>query len=190
MKNLLIALLYAVVLGAQAQTLTGLSVSPEQPKVGDEVKITASFDVKDGGINCGVRVKISDGTAERYIKINQAKDVPMVLTHSFKKAGDYAVTVEPRSKMPTFKCSGEDRSAKVTVADAVVAKVASAAPASASKPACPEGWALDAKSVNKKSGAFACKTRPGTAAPATKLDCGGNLGYYENIKTGRIGCQL
>ena len=56
-------------------------------------------------------------------------------------------------------------------------------------PQCPPGWALDAKSMVKKSGAFTCRAKAGTAAPEGKLACPGELGYFENRKKGQLGCR-
>ena len=95
--------------------------------------------------------------------------------------------VEPRTKLPMLKCSGADVSTTVNV----VPVVAAAAPAAsaAAAPACPEGWKLDKKSVSKKTGAFTCTAKAGTAAPAGKLACAGTLGYFENTKKGQLGCR-
>ena len=101
---------------AQAQLLAGVNVEPTRPRVGQPVRITASFDVKDGIVNCGLRVRYSDGTAEDYHKLNQAKDVPLMLTHVFSKAGEQTLWLEPRSKMPTLRCGGGDLTLKVLVA--------------------------------------------------------------------------
>lgn len=100
---------------AHAQFLTGVNVEPARPSVGMLTRITASFDVKDGMINCGLRVRYSDGTAEDYHRINQTKDVPLRLTHRFAKAGEHTVWFEPRSKVPTFRCGGGDLALKVLV---------------------------------------------------------------------------
>jgi hypothetical protein len=49
---------------------------------------------------------------------------------------------------------------------------------------------LAAKSVNKKTGAFNCSAKPGTALPDKKLTCPGDTGYFENAKKGSLGCRL
>ena len=54
---------------------------------------------------------------------------------------------------------------------------------------CPAGWALDGKSVSRKTGAFTCRADPGTAAPSAPLDCGGALKYFNSASKGRIGCR-
>jgi hypothetical protein len=57
-------------------------------------------------------------------------------------------------------------------------------------PACPEGWRLDPKSVNRKTGAYTCTAKAGTKPPAAKLECPGDTGYFENAKRGQLGCRL
>ena len=56
-------------------------------------------------------------------------------------------------------------------------------------PSCPEGWKLDAKSVVKKTGAYACSAKAGTAIPDKKPVCPGELSYFENSKKGMFGCK-
>jgi len=191
--NKLITIVAATVIcsAAMAQTLTGVKIEPAQPVVGEKATITATFDLKDGAINCGVRVRFGDGSPEIYFKVNQTKDVPMVLEHKFAKAGAQTVFVEPRTKLPMLKCSGSDQAAKITVVKAAVVVAAPAAPAAKASagPQCPEGWKLDAKSVSKKSGAFTCTAKAGTALPAAKLDCPAPLGYFENKSRGQLGCR-
>ena len=168
--------------GANAQALSGVKVDPAVAKPGQAVKITATFD-SAGNPNCNLRIEFGDGKQQNF-KINQAKDVPLVTTHTYAKAGSYKVQVLPRTAMPVLKCQGADQSAMVKVeAPAPVAKVAAAAPA------CPGGWTLDAKSFNKKSGAFTCTAKAGTAPPSGKLDCQGKLGYFENKSKGQLGCR-
>ena len=78
--------------------------------------------------------------------------------------------------------------APVAAAPAAAAVPAAVAP-KATASACPAGWTLNAKSVNKKTKAFSCTANPGTAAFEKKLTCEGSTGYFENIKKGVIGCQ-
>jgi plastocyanin len=186
MKKILIALLSLAAIAVQAQTLTGVKVEPAEAKVGEAVKITADFELKDNATNCNVRVAFGEGDPESDVKINQAKDVPLVLSHTYTKPGTYTVKVTPRNNMPMLKCTGKDKTAVVKVVAPVVAV---AAPAAAAGPVCPDGWKLDKKSVSKKTGAFTCTAKANTAAPAGKLACTGTLGYFENTKKGQLGCR-
>ena len=186
MKKILIALLSLAAFAAQAQTLTGVKVEPAEAKVGEAVKITADFELKDNATNCNVRVAYGEGAPEADVKINQAKDVPLVLSHTYTKPGSYTVKVSPHNNMPMLKCTGKDKTAVVKV---VAPVVVAAAPAAGAAPACPDGWKLDKKSVSKKTGAFTCTAKANTAAPAGKLACPGTLGYFENTKKGQLGCR-
>ncbi len=179
-------LLSGAALAASAQTLQGLKVEPARAKVGEEVKVTATFDISQG-LNCNVRFEFGDGE-QRNVVINQIDDATMVLRHRYAAPGTYTVNVLPRTAMPTLKCMGDDMHATVAVAGG---SAAAAAPgkAAAPKPSCPGGWTLDAKSVNKKTGAYLCRAKPGTAAPAERLACPNGLGYYENLGKGLLGCR-
>lgn len=189
MKSLLVALaLSATALSASAQTLQGIQVEPANAKPGDEVTLTARFDVSSGQ-NCNVRIEYGDG-AQQNVAVNQEKDATMVFKHRYDKPGNYTVSVRPVTKLPVLKCLGAEQKASVAVA-------AAAAPAGMkrmvvppeTRPQCPPGWTLDARSVAKKSGAFTCRAQAGTAAPEGKLACPGALGYFENAKKGQLGCR-
>ncbi len=188
-RLLAIAAVLALCTAVAAQTLSGIKVEPATVKVGEPVKITGSFDNADNP-NCNVRVNFGDGPTQNF-KINQAKDVPLVATHTYATPGAYKVAIEPRTVMPMLKCTGKDQSAMVTVmAPAAVVAAAPAGKAPAAAPAnCPAGWKLDAKSVNKKSGAFTCGAKIGAPLPAAKLDCAAPLGYFENKFKGQLGCR-
>jgi hypothetical protein len=174
---------------AFAQTLSGLQLEPAQAKVGQPVKVTATFDNADNP-NCNVRLHFGDGQTQDF-KINQAKDVPLVTTRTYAKPGSYKLMAEGKTALPMLKCTGKNQVAvlKVEAEAPVAAAVAPAAAAKAAGPGCPEGWKLDAKSVNKKSGAFTCVAKAGTALPAAKLECLAPLGYFENKSRGHLGCR-
>ena len=183
-----VALLAALGLSAQAQTLSGIKLEPASVKVGEPVKITGTFENADNP-NCNVRAHFGDGQTQDF-KINQLKDVPMVTSRSYTKPGEYRVTIEPKTALPTLKCVGENQTATLVVlAPAPVAASAPVANAPAAPAKCPAGWKLDAKSVNKKSGAFTCGAKLGAPLPAAKLDCAAPLGYFENKFKGQLGCR-
>jgi hypothetical protein len=183
MRSLLLLACSALfAMAAPAQTLKSVRVEPANAAPGQSVTITTTFDVAQS-MNCSVKIHFGDGQSTGA-RINQEKDASLVLTHAYAKPGKYTVKVEPKTDLPVMKCLGKNQTALVRV----MATEPVAAPAPAG-PACPEGWKLDAKSVNKRTGTFTCRARAGTAAPATKLACPGQLGYYENAKTGQLGCR-
>jgi hypothetical protein len=171
----------------QAQKLTGLAVSPAKAEVGQPVKVTTSLEVANDNINCKVRVHFGDGATNDF-QVNQAKDVPLVLEHTYAKPGSYKLRVEGKGGS---KCLGEDQHATLDV----VAKPEAPKPVAATKPAapasvCPTGWALTKAGVAKKTGAFTCTAKAGTAIPEPKVTCPGDLTYFDNAKKGQLGCRV
>ena len=75
MKNTLLAVLLAgSALVAQAQTLTSAKMNPAEIKAGEKSTLTATFEVKDNTVNCGVRVNYGDGSPEVSVRLKEAKD--------------------------------------------------------------------------------------------------------------------
>ncbi|WP_404872791.1 PKD domain-containing protein, partial [Ideonella sp. A 288] len=109
----LIASLLFAALPAQAQTLLGVKVEPAQAKVGEPVTVSAQFDLSKAQ-NCNVRIHFGDGQTTDA-KINQEKDANLVVPYTYKAAGHYTVMVEPKTALPTLKCSGPNQKAVVTV---------------------------------------------------------------------------
>jgi hypothetical protein len=180
--------LVALSAAAAAQTLRDAKVEPSSAQPGQAVKLTANFDSAENP-NCGIRVHWGDGQTQDF-KINQAKDVPLVAPHTYAKAGSYTVMVEPKSQGITIKCVGQNQRAAVNVV--APAPVAASGPAAAARkggPSCPGGWKLDARSVNRKSGAYTCTAKAGSAAPSPAPECPGALTYFHNAKRGQLGCR-
>ncbi len=175
----------SVAVASDAQTLIGAKVEPASARTGQPVTLTANFGNADNP-NCGIRVHWGDGQAVNF-KINQAKDVPLVTQHSYAKPGSYTVMVEPKSQGIALRCVGDNQ--RVTLNVVAPPAPAQAAAATAKGPGCPAGWKLDAKSVNKKSGAFTCNAKAGTAAPQPQPECPGALTYFHNTKRGQLGCR-
>jgi len=122
--------------------------------------------------SCGYFVEYGDGSAgdSRVIsKTNGQFSRPHQRT--FVKPGTYTVEASGRRHKTTQACAGQTST--------VVTVIAAAA---WTQPACPEGWALNERSVNRRTGAFNC-----TAKPAVELQCGAGLRYYE--RDGIIGCR-
>jgi len=125
-----------------------------------------------GNESCGYFVEYGDGNAgdSRVIsKTNGQFSRPHQRT--FVNPGTYTVEASGRRHKQTLACNGQ--------AGTVVTVLAAAA---WTPPACPEGWALNERSVNRRTGAFNC-----TAKPAVELQCGAGLRYYE--RDGIIGCR-
>ena len=170
-----------------AQTIANISVEPASAKVGEPVTITANFD--DAGMpNCNVRVNFGDGATHDF-KINQAKDVPLVTRRTYARPGQYRVRVEGKTALPMLKCLGQTRSALLTVEEPAPPPPQAAAGAMPTAvasvgPACPDGWTLDVRSVNDKTGAFTCSAKAGTALPMVYIDCPGALRVFREQDPG------
>lgn len=177
--------------GLSAQTLTDIKIDPAQPLAGQTVTVSVNLEAGDNA-NCGVRFYWGDG-ATSDIKVNDKAAIPYKLTHTYAKAGEYRTMAEGKKVTTHLKCMGKNIVQMLTVAApkpvAPVAAAPVAAPAQTSGPACPEGWKLTAKSVNKKTGAYNCTAKAGTALPAAKPACPGDLTYFENSKKGQLGCR-
>ena len=182
-RNLVLVAAFLLPGAAAAQTVTGIAVEPAQIRPGETAQVTVSFEV-DGPINCGLRIHFGDGNFVDY-KINQQKDVPLVVPRVYASAGEYRIMAEPKTVPPIMRCSGRNQGTMVRVV-APAAGPAATSKAAAAGPQCPAGWTLDRKSVTK-AGAFTCRAAPGTRA--VKLTCPGDLGYFENVKRGVMGCQ-
>lgn len=191
MKALLIALSLTAGL-ASAQTLKGIKVEPGQVQVGQAVNATVELEAK-GAPNCGLRVRWGDGAVTER-RINSEGEIPFKTSHTYAKAGEYKVVADPGKVGGSLGCVGKDASAMVKVVappPPPPAPAASGAKAAVpSGPVCPDGWKLDAKSVNKKSGAYTCTAKAGTALPDKKPACPGDLTYFENGKKGMLGCRV
>lgn len=174
----------------QAQKMTGISVDKAQASAGQPVTATVALEVTDNLTNCGLMISWGDGATED-VKIFKSDQVPVVRQHSYAKAGSYNITAEAKKVTSHLGCQGKKLSTKVDVAAAAksASTTATAAKTAAQPSHCPEGWKLDAKSVNKKTGAFTCTAKAGTPLPEKKLECAGDTGYFENAKKGQIGCR-
>ena len=171
---------------AQATTtLTGVTVSPANPRVGEEVKITINGNVESS--NCGIRMEFGSGDMprEEFVLSDKGGQLPLTISKTFSKPGTYKIEALGRKvgKL-TFRCQG-DVSTMVTVTAA--GKPATMSGGAAPMPmhmagACPDGWGMIAGQKDPSKG-FTCAPN----RPATKLDCGSWLTYFE--KDGLMGCR-
>ena len=177
------ALLAATLLAgaAHAQVLGTITASSTTVKVGEPVTITANIDVLNANY-CGFVLGFGDGTFKDAVS-DVSTPVPLVVTRSYDKPGTYHVTLGGKNVQNHPNCGGPERAVDITVTGAAKA----AAPA---KPGdvCEKPWKLSGK-FNAKTGVFTCAAKPGTAVPAAKPSCSGDLSYFENVKKGQYGCK-
>lgn len=184
---------------AQAQTLVDFTVEPATAKVGETVTLTGSFSGAENP-NCAVRVNFGDGRMQP-VRLNQAKDIPLVLTAQYDKPGEYSLQIEPRGHKLFLRCLGTAKTATLTVvaADAAANKPdkgkrtstmsSTVKSVGAETVTCPAGWAVSKAGVNKKTGAYTCTAAPRTVLPRDKLSCPTPLNYFESFAEGRLGCR-
>lgn len=193
MKKLLLALSLAAT-GVSAQTLKDMKLDVAQAQTGQKVTATVGLEAADQA-NCGMRVKWGDG-AMTEIRVQDKTAIPYKATHVYAKPGDYQVVADPQKIKSSLPCIGKG----ITIALKVVAPApppapiqAATAPTTMAKPvrgpSCPDNWKLNPKSVVKKTGAYSCTAKAGTATPDRKPNCPGDLTYYENSKKGMLGCR-
>ena len=167
---------------AQAQVLDTITASPMNAKVGEPVTITANIGVLSANY-CGFVVGFGDGSFKDAVS-DASTPVPLVLTKAYDKPGSYHVTLGGKNVQNHPNCGGAERAVDITVTGAAKAAPGKAAAASA----CAAPWKMAGK-ANAKTGAFTCAAKPGTAMPAEKPACSGDLSYFENAKKGQYGCK-
>ena len=112
-RNLVLIAAFLLPCAAAAQTVTGIAVEPAQIRAGETARFTVSFEV-EGPINCGLRIHFGDGNFVDY-KINQQKDVPLVVPRVYASAGEYRIMAEPKTVPPILRCSGRSQATKLRV---------------------------------------------------------------------------
>ena len=171
---------------AHAQVLGTITASSTNVKVGEPVTITANIDVINANY-CGFVVGFGDGTFKDAVS-DVNTPVPLVITRTFDKPGSYHVTLGGKNVQNHPNCGGQERAVDIVVTG--VAKAAAPVAPSAMKAAdvCEKPWKLSGK-LNAKTGTFTCAAKAGTAFPAVKPVCSGDLSYFENSKKGQYGCK-
>jgi hypothetical protein len=168
---------------AHSQVLGAITASPMAAKVGEPVTVTANIDVV-GGNYCGFVVGFGDGTFKDAVS-DVSNPTPLVLTHTYDKPGAYHVTLGGKNVQSHPNCAGPERAVDITVAS----PVAPAKPVEMkAADVCAKGWKLSGK-LNAKTGTFTCTSKAGTALPAEKPVCKGDLSYFENVKKRQYGCK-
>jgi hypothetical protein len=176
---------------AFAGSISGVKVEPASGTVGQQVKVTV--DGTNEGV-CGLRVEYGNGDVD-VTKMSEGKDnFPRSFMKSYNKAGTYTVIAKGGKDGSTFGCPGETKTT-VTIAEApkpvaAAAPAAVAKPAAAAAPTCPDGYKLNAKSVDKKSGAYSCAGAKGVKMLDKPLECSEKTEFFSNTssKGTTLGC--
>ncbi|MDZ7890865.1 MAG: hypothetical protein U5L73_03790 [Rhodoferax sp.] len=171
---------------AHAQLLGAITASSTNVKVGEPVTITANIDVINANY-CGFVVGFGDGTFKDAVS-NVNTPVPLVITRTFDKPGSYHVTLGGKNVQNHPNCGGQERAVDITVTGTAVAAAPVASATLTAASVCEKPWKLSGK-LNAKTGTFTCAAKAGTAFPAVKPVCKGDLSYFENSKKGQYGCK-
>jgi hypothetical protein len=134
--------------------------------------------------HCGYFVEYGDGAAgdSRVIERENGQ-FSRAHERTFTKPGTYTIKASGRMVKTTAPCAGAATTQLTVVAGNYGAKPTQTSQAQTqAKPTCPEGWALNEKSVNWRTGAFTC-----SAKPAVAFECPQGLRYFE--RDGVIGCR-
>jgi hypothetical protein len=171
----------AVLAGAMSGAL-GANISAIQPGAATvsldrgaalvRFTISGSAEARD---HCGYFVDYGDGAAgDSRVIDNENGQFNRAHERTFTRPGTYTIRATGKNVKTTSGCNG----GATTTLTVVSGPVAS----SFTQPTCPEGWMLNERSVNRRTGAFSC-----TAKPAGTLECPDGLRYYE--RDGVIGCR-
>ena len=129
--------------------------------------------------HCGYFVEYGDGAAgDSRIIDNENGGFSRPHERVFNRPGTYTVRASGRNVKTTGPCNGAATTSVTILAAAAPERVSRRGAA----PTCPEGWALNERSVNWRTGAFSC-----TAKAEVQLVCPDGLVYYE--RDGIIGCR-
>lgn len=132
---------------------------------------------------CGYFVEYGDGKAgDSRVIDNENGRFTRQHERIFNSPGTYTVRASGRNVKTTAGCNGAASATVTVLAAAVPTRAERRAERRAAAPACPEGWMLNEKSVNWRTGAFSCAPKP-----TGQLVCGDGLRYY--ARDGIIGCR-
>jgi hypothetical protein len=102
--------------------------------------------------------------------------------HIFSNPGTYTIKATGRHVKTTPGCNGATSTTITVVASRAQGRAERRADRRAATFACPEGWLLNEKSVNRSTGAYSCAPKP-----AVQLVCAEGLRYFE--RDGIVGCR-
>ena|GEM_PF-1258174 len=167
---------------AHAGNIAGIRIDPPNVMTGQQVQVTV--DGQDEG-NCGLRVEYGNGDVD-VTRMSAGKDnFPRSFMHTFAGPGTFTVTAKGGRDGTTMGCSGE---AKATI---VVSQAPTPVPPRAGRmaPACPDGFALNRNSVDRRTGAYTCAALQGVELPPAGMACPQGTAYYTNIQGTMLGCK-
>jgi hypothetical protein len=169
---------------AHAGSIAGVRVDPPTIVVGQPVQVT--IDGQDEG-HCGLRLEYGNGDVD-VTGMREGKDrFPRIFTHAYAGPGTFTLIAKGGRDGNTMGCSGEARTTLTVVMPA-------AAPMEPRRmgrysEACPDGFALNRNSVDRRTGAFTCAALQGVELPNAGIPCPQGTAYYTNIQGTMLGCK-
>jgi len=97
-------ILFCVFATAHAQKLAGVRVETSNLTVDQPAQITVHFTEPENFITCGLLINFGDGGSE-HIRVEK-NQLPLQLTHTYKQAGNFPITVEGKTQFRGFKTAG------------------------------------------------------------------------------------
>ena len=181
------AIALMIALPAQAGSIGGIRLDPPTVVTGQPVQVT--IEGQDEG-NCGLRLEYGNGDVD-VTRMSAGKDnFPRVFSHTYAGPGTFTVTAKGGRDGSTMGCTGEAK-ATITVAQAAPAPppMATTPPSNMMAPACPEGFYLNRRSVDRYTGAYTCSARKGAVLPQAGISCPPGTAYYTNMQGTMLGCK-
>jgi hypothetical protein len=134
--------------------------------------------------HCGYFVEYGDGAAGDS-RIIERENGQFNRPHerTFSTPGTYTIRASGKNVKTTAGCNGAASTTVTVVAAPVRSRADRRSERMAAQFACPEGWMLNERSVNRSTGAFNCAPKP-----TTQLVCAEGLVYFE--RDGMIGCRM
>lgn len=164
---------------AHAGSIGGVRVDPPTIVVGQPVQVT--IDGQDEG-NCGLRLEYGNGDVD-VTGMREGKDrFPRVFMHTYAGPGTFTLIAKGGRDGNTSGCTGEARTT-LTVMPAPVADQRRM------RPQCPDGFAFNRNSFDRRTGAYTCGALQGAELPQDGMACPPGTAYYTNIQGTMAGCK-
>lgn len=188
--NTLVRLVAGALLAGAAGAALAADITMIQPSAAnvtlDGGKAVVRFNVSGTAASqdhCGYFVEYGDGLAGDS-RIIDRENGRFARPHEriFVNPGTYTVRASGKNVKTTSGCNGSATTTVTVVAAATPSRTERRAERQAAAFACPEGWMLNEKSVNRSTGAYSCAPKP-----AVQLVCAEGLRYFE--RDGIIGCR-
>lgn len=133
--------------------------------------------------HCGYFVDYGDGAAGDSRVIDRENgQFSRPHERTFSRPGTYTVRASGKRVKTTLGCDGTASATITVLAAPAPSRAERRADRRAAVYACPEGWMLNERSVNRDTGAYNCVPKP-----VAKIECAEGLRYFE--RDGIIGCR-